>query len=411
MVPDYGSFAGQKWFIEKVAGRPDVRAVFSGHIHRNGLYVAYRAPRSDGPAVAGELMVRGLLEWQVAGAKAPRVSNLPHGSSGPLFVNTTSAGPRGNFKRRSETEPERDRGGLSVDPGYAKLDLAADGSIERVVFGFIATGIRAAERSTEALESIGDSLEDGAEIYLDDEMEFADEMAFENMGEPDTADPAGWIRDTEADWRRGGESPVGSRLNELSRFLDHEFDPSSRTDELPRAVALLLEANPFPDEPMSGEFDGSAWTPASQEATGPGNRIPRAVVADDLGNGILDLLWEPIEESDVPRMRRRLAALHRVFDEIPSGPAACTLLNRLSAGGDLLADFDYRLSRKSAGRPSSGSPRSLRPDPSTGPAGPARSGRDSRGPPGRIRSRIRPRRRTYPDRSGQTGAPVAGNHR
>ena len=202
MVPAYGSFAGQKWFIETVAGRPDVTAVFSGHIHRNGLYVVYRAPRSDGPAVAGELMVRGLLEEQVAGAKAPRVSNLPHGTSGPLFVNTTSAGPRGNFKRRSETKPERDRGGLSVDPGYAKLDLAADGSIERVVFGFIATGIRAVERSTEALESIGDGLEDVAEIYLDDEMEFADEMAFDNTDEPDTADPAEWIRDTEADWRR-----------------------------------------------------------------------------------------------------------------------------------------------------------------------------------------------------------------
>jgi hypothetical protein len=137
------------------------------------------------------------------------------------------------------------------------------------------------------------------------------------------------------------------RLNELSRFLDQEFDPSLPPDELPRAVALLLEANPFPDDPMSGELEGSPWTTTSQEATGPGNRISRAVVADDLGNRILDLLWEPIEETDVPRMRRRLAALHRTFDEVPSGPAACALLSRLSVGGDLLADFDYRLSRKS----------------------------------------------------------------
>lgn len=206
MVPDYGSFAGQKWFIEAVTGRPDVRAVFSGHIHRNGLYVVYRASGRDGPAVAGELMVRGLLEAQVAGAKAPRVSNLPHGASGPLFVNTTSAGPRGNFKRRSETKPERDRGGLSVDPGYAKLDLAADGSIQRVVFGSIATGVRPAERSTEALEWFGDGLEDVTEIYLDDGMEFADEMAVGNTSEPDTSDPAKWIRGTDTGWRRESET-------------------------------------------------------------------------------------------------------------------------------------------------------------------------------------------------------------
>jgi hypothetical protein len=201
MVPDSGSFdSNREWFIETVTRRSDVRAVFSGHIHRNGLYVVYRAPESDGPAVAGQLMVRGLLDSQVAGAKAPRVSNLPHGASGPLFVNTTSAGPRGHFKRRSETAAERDRGGLTVDPGYAKLDLAADGSIERVAFGFIATGVPATERSMEAFGSDVDGLEDVAEVYLDDELDFGDEA--EQRG---TADPTEWISETE-DWQRAEQT-------------------------------------------------------------------------------------------------------------------------------------------------------------------------------------------------------------
>ncbi|MFC4173723.1 hypothetical protein ACFOYU_16945 [Microvirga sp. GCM10011540] len=90
----------------------------------------------------------------------------------------------------------------------------------------------------------------------------------------------------------------------MSRLLDQEFDPSL-PDELPPTVALLLEANPFPFDPMLGELTGSPWATTDQEAMGPGNRIPRAVVADDLGNRILDLLWQPIEETDAPRMRRR----------------------------------------------------------------------------------------------------------
>ena len=98
------------------------------------------------------------------------------------------------------------------------------------------------------------------------------------------------------------------------------------------------------------------------------------------GTRILDLLWEPIEETDVPRMRRRLAALRREFDEVPSGPAACTLLNRLSAARRPARRLRLSALTEVAGGPSSGSPRSLRPDPSAGPAGPARSGRDSRAP-------------------------------
>jgi hypothetical protein len=140
---------------------------------------------------------------------------------------------------------------------------------------------------------------------------------------------------------------VSPRLSELAPFLDQEIDASTPSEELPRAVALLLEANPFPDDPMAADLGGSPWAATGQEVNGTGHRIPRTVVTDDLGNQILALLWEPIAETDAPRIQKRLAKLRRVFDEVPTGPAACALLKRLSAGGDLIADFDYRLSRKS----------------------------------------------------------------
>jgi hypothetical protein len=199
MVPDYGSFDSKRdWFIETLAGRPDVRAVFSGHIHRAGLYVVHRAAKTEGPAIAGQLMVRGLLPEQVGGVKTPRISSLPHGASGPLYINSTSAGPRGNFKRRSETEPEREKGGLSADPGYTRLDLAADGSIEKVAFGFIETGVKRVESF--GLVEPGDGLGEATEIYLDDDLELAGESDV-----PDTADPTEWVRDESEDWQ-GTES-------------------------------------------------------------------------------------------------------------------------------------------------------------------------------------------------------------
>jgi hypothetical protein len=183
--------------------------VFSGHIHRNGLYVVHRAAKTDGPAIAGQLMVRGFLEQQIGGVKAPRISSLPHGASGPLFINTTSAGPRGNFKRRSETEAEREKGGLSVGPGYTKIDLAADGSIEKVAFGFIETGVKRTESlglletldGFEGFEATDDGLEDVAETYLDGNLEFDDEVET-----PGTADPTEWISDSsESDAWHGTE--------------------------------------------------------------------------------------------------------------------------------------------------------------------------------------------------------------
>jgi len=136
MDADYGSFVEKRdWFIKQVADpAKGVRAVFSGHIHRNGLYAAYVAPAARGPLLAGEMLVRGVVEPAVRGAKPPAIVRTPDAFTGPLYVNTTSGGPRGNNLSRPPTEAERKTGGLSQDPGYARLDLSLDGTIQMVEF-------------------------------------------------------------------------------------------------------------------------------------------------------------------------------------------------------------------------------------------------------------------------------------
>ncbi len=136
MDTDYGSFVEWRdWFIKQVADpKRGVRAVFSGHIHRNGLYAAYTAPATRGPLLAGEMLVRGVVEPAVRGATPPAIVRTPDAFTGPLYVNTTSGGPRGNNMSRPPTEAERKTGGMSVDPGYARLDLSLDGTIQMVEF-------------------------------------------------------------------------------------------------------------------------------------------------------------------------------------------------------------------------------------------------------------------------------------
>jgi hypothetical protein len=136
MDTDYNSFVEWRdWFIKQVADpKHGVRAVFSGHIHRNGLYAAYTAPAARGPLLAGEMLVRGVVEPAVRGARPPAIVRTPDAFTGPLYVNTTSGGPRGNNMSRPPTEAERKTGGLSEDPGYARLDLSLDGTIQMVEF-------------------------------------------------------------------------------------------------------------------------------------------------------------------------------------------------------------------------------------------------------------------------------------
>lgn len=77
-----------------------------------------------------------------------------------------------------------------------------------------------------------------------------------------------------------------------------------------------------------------------------GRRIPRAVVKDEFGNRVLDLLWREISETDIPAMAERLQQLIDLTDEIKDEQVEW-LLRRLERGGDLHADFEYRLSRES----------------------------------------------------------------
>jgi hypothetical protein len=136
MDTDYGSFVEDRdWFIKQVADpRRGVRAVFSGHIHRNGLYAVHVAGSDRGPLLAGERLVRQVVEPAVRGARPPAIVRTPDAFAGPLYVNTTSGGPRGNNMSREPTDAERKSGGLSADPGYARMDISADGTIEMVEF-------------------------------------------------------------------------------------------------------------------------------------------------------------------------------------------------------------------------------------------------------------------------------------
>src|SRR5205823_13257921 len=130
---DYGSFndGTRHWFIKRVADpRYGVRVVLSGHIHRHGLYVVHVPGKEKGPIVAGQMLVRGVVEPAVRGAAPPTVTLTPEGKRGPLYVNSTSAGPRGHL------HPVNGRS-YSADPGYSQLELSNDGKIVAVRFKWL----------------------------------------------------------------------------------------------------------------------------------------------------------------------------------------------------------------------------------------------------------------------------------
>src|SRR5262249_4818537 len=61
------------------------------------------------------------------GARPPAATRTPEGKQGPLYVNTTSSGPRGHWHPSKGVS-------YTADPGYAHLELSADGAIQRVEF-------------------------------------------------------------------------------------------------------------------------------------------------------------------------------------------------------------------------------------------------------------------------------------
>jgi hypothetical protein len=136
MDASYNSFEKKRpEFIRAVAAaRSGVRLVLSGHIHRNGLFAVYQADNARGSLLKGQWLLQYLVRQAAEGVTPPAVSKSPligekghRFASGPLYVNTTSAGPRGNdFSRLGSYR--------RADPGFAHVDLAADGTIQRIEF-------------------------------------------------------------------------------------------------------------------------------------------------------------------------------------------------------------------------------------------------------------------------------------
>jgi hypothetical protein len=135
-VADYGSFAREReWFIKKMSDpKTGVRAIFSGHIHRDGLYVVHTPTGKDkqDPNVAGKMLVKSLLPPATSPSDHNRVisvSSLPYPY--PLYINTTSAGPRGDFCAGKNVAQEK---GLTILPGYSLIEMEKNGTISKVNF-------------------------------------------------------------------------------------------------------------------------------------------------------------------------------------------------------------------------------------------------------------------------------------
>jgi hypothetical protein len=131
---EHGSIVQKRdWLIQKVADpRRGVRLVLSGHIHRNGLLVvgsgkvSLRRSSNLPTSVQNVRVIRGLAYPNVRGLPPPAVARTPETGQtflGPLYVNTTSAGPRGNYCEGRC---------WYVSPGYAIISLASDGTIVNV---------------------------------------------------------------------------------------------------------------------------------------------------------------------------------------------------------------------------------------------------------------------------------------
>jgi hypothetical protein len=130
---DYGSIQqSREWLIRELAkDKANVRLVLSGHIHRNGLFVVFIPTDPSYPSdVVGRVFARRVLPDTVRGASPPAVTSTPEGGHGPLYVNTTSAGPRGH---EYPVFPKKDTE-LFVDSGYAEIELVSDGTVATVEF-------------------------------------------------------------------------------------------------------------------------------------------------------------------------------------------------------------------------------------------------------------------------------------
>lgn len=123
MEADFGSLSNKEnrtWFIKELAkNNSGVRLVFSGHIHRNGLYIAYQEGAAPTPK---QMRLIGIDSNSVQGVPYPGVAKTPQSKQWPLYVNTTSAGPRGHYYPKGNEDNY-------INPGYSIVELRNDGII------------------------------------------------------------------------------------------------------------------------------------------------------------------------------------------------------------------------------------------------------------------------------------------
>jgi hypothetical protein len=135
-VADCGSFSRERdWFIKKMTDPASgVRAIFAGHNHRDGLYVVHTPTEKEklGPALTGKMLVKSLLPPSQSTVRTVGLETFPY--KYPLYINTTSAGPRGDFYARKIEESEAKKGGLTINPGYTQVEMKKNGAISSVKF-------------------------------------------------------------------------------------------------------------------------------------------------------------------------------------------------------------------------------------------------------------------------------------
>jgi phosphatidylserine/phosphatidylglycerophosphate/cardiolipin synthase-like enzyme len=138
----YGSIVQRREpFIRQVGeSASGIRLVLSGHIHRDGLLVAYPptndresrllrsvtyAEASDSGRGVGPRMAA--IRRDGTCVRASPTDKCVRAFPAPLYVNTTSAGPRGNQYLPAETSEGYVRN--NVAPGWTRVELAADGTV------------------------------------------------------------------------------------------------------------------------------------------------------------------------------------------------------------------------------------------------------------------------------------------
>ena len=122
LAASYGSFLRHRtWFIQSLAKpQNSVRLVFSGHIHRKACLVVQPAtlkfPKKGSPLPEVHRVLK------LSGVTAASLARVAAGAMGPLYVNSTSAGPRGVQNLGSGTDSY-------VPPGFSLARLASTGVI------------------------------------------------------------------------------------------------------------------------------------------------------------------------------------------------------------------------------------------------------------------------------------------